>query len=290
MGWIMPAIAAGSAIYGMISGNKARREAQEKQVEDQRKMNEHQSELQYEMWKKTNHKANTEELKKAGLNTALIYGQTGAGGATTGSVGAGTASKADVQSFSAQDAMQMGLMGAQKKLLEAQATKAEAEADKTAGVDTKQQEAQTLNTIADTAIKQIRGYVEGETQADTIFKIGKEAQKAMHDANIAYQEQYVKEETAESTKLKIESEAIGAMIEAQAKKQGIKLSEAQIDKINADISQGWEKLRLEARGQDISVKNMEELTETMLWQAGINATGNLVNNIIDLKKAGKGKK
>ena len=128
----MPAIAAGSAIYGMISGNKERRKAQEKQVEDQRKMNEHQSELQYEMWKKTNHKANTEELRKAGLNTALMYGQTGAGGATTGSqggsVGAATAKQGggNEVGMALQNTLQLGLLKAQKENVNAQTEKTKA--------------------------------------------------------------------------------------------------------------------------------------------------------------------
>ena len=35
--------------------------------------------------------------------------------------------------------------------------------------------------------------------------------------------------------------------------------------------------------QKINVENMEKLTEAMLWGAGIQATGNLVSSIIDIR-------
>ena len=44
---------------------------------------------QFEMWENTNYSAQVEQLKKAGLNPALLYGKGGGMGATTGSASSG---------------------------------------------------------------------------------------------------------------------------------------------------------------------------------------------------------
>ena len=89
--------------------------------------------LGIQTWKETGPVGMTEELKKAGLSPALYYGKTG-GGPTTGSAGGSV--NAEGAPRGGGEIMTLQLMGAQKKLLEAQTAKAEAEAAKTAGVDT----------------------------------------------------------------------------------------------------------------------------------------------------------
>ena len=50
----------------------------------------------YEMWEKTNYDAQVEQMKKAGLSPALMYGQAGAGGGTvSGAQGQGTSPPTD---------------------------------------------------------------------------------------------------------------------------------------------------------------------------------------------------
>ena len=50
----------------------------------------------YEMWEKTNYAAQIEQMKKAGLSPALMYGQAGAGGGTvSGAQGQGTSQPTD---------------------------------------------------------------------------------------------------------------------------------------------------------------------------------------------------
>ena len=56
----------------------------------QRMLNQQGHDLQYDMWNKTNYKAQLEHMKAAGLNPALMYGSAGAPG-TTGSQGGGSA-------------------------------------------------------------------------------------------------------------------------------------------------------------------------------------------------------
>lgn len=131
MSWlsmIPAAIGAVSGIVGGISANKRAKKAQQQQVKDQQMLNEEARKGQLDIWNKTNYKQQVQHLKDAGLNTALLYGQGGGGGATTGAAPTGAASKADVTPITTGGTMELGLMNAQKKVLETQAAKNEAEA------------------------------------------------------------------------------------------------------------------------------------------------------------------
>lgn len=103
-----------------------------------------------DMWNYTNYENQVAHMKAAGLNPALLYGNGGGGGATAaggtampgqGSPGAapGGAGPQAIKSQIVEGTgmgIQLGLMNAQKRNLEADATKKEADAAKTAGVDT----------------------------------------------------------------------------------------------------------------------------------------------------------
>lgn len=132
---IPAAVSLASTAYSNISQKKRAKE----QVQAQKELNTHAMGLQHGMWKDTNFSAQIEEMKKANLSPGLVYGMNGAGGATTGSVG-GSASKADTQAIDLQSIASLGLMKAQKELIEAQTEKTEAEATKTLGVDTTEKE------------------------------------------------------------------------------------------------------------------------------------------------------
>lgn len=152
LGTILP-IAAGAVTS--IIGNKVnaseRRKEQERGMAMQLEANKEMAELNYEqqmkMWHDTNYTAQRKELEKAGLNPALLYGQTGGGGATTGSGVSGSTSVPSAGTYGLQQ-MEIGLMMAQKEKIEAEAEKAKAEAEKTKGIDTKAAETQQkLNEI-----------------------------------------------------------------------------------------------------------------------------------------------
>lgn len=130
------ALGAGANIVSGIDANKRQKEAQETQFQNQKKLMELSQQQQMEMWNKTNIGAQKKHLEEAGMNAGLLYGGQGAGGATTGGGGAPTAGKADVTPVNTSGIMELGIMGAQKKLLEAQAEKETALAEKARGVDT----------------------------------------------------------------------------------------------------------------------------------------------------------
>jgi len=123
----------GGLAGGIYSENRANNRDSanaERQYKNQRKLNQQGSDLQMDMWNKTNYGAQLEHMKSAGLNPALMYGMSGGGGATTGSQGGGSASKANAQK-------QMGIEGAmaqaQVELMKAQANKANTEASNIRG-------------------------------------------------------------------------------------------------------------------------------------------------------------
>ena len=96
-----------------------------------------------EMWNYTNAENQRQHYENAGLNPALMYGLGGAGGASTnGAQGQGTSAVGGNEVSAGSQAAMMGLqmqaIESQVKLNEANAKKAEADANKTAGVDTEQ--------------------------------------------------------------------------------------------------------------------------------------------------------
>lgn len=109
----------------------------------------------YDMWLKTNYPAQVEQMEKAGLNPALMYGMgVGGGGTISGAQGQGTSQPTDRSIEMKMRGQEMGLqlanLASQIKLNESQANKNNAEAEKTAGVDTKLAENTIENLISQT--------------------------------------------------------------------------------------------------------------------------------------------
>lgn len=76
----------GDAI-GMIGQNAREKRA----VRNQKQLNAHGQKLGMKTWEQTNYGPQMEQMKKAGLNPALMYGQGGAGGGTVASASGGSA-------------------------------------------------------------------------------------------------------------------------------------------------------------------------------------------------------
>lgn len=153
--------AAGS-IFGSLMGNKMQQEQFGNQLTLMKKQHEYNEasanaaqKRAYEMWEDTNYAAQIEQMKKAGLSPALMYGQAGAGGGTvSGAQGQGTSQPTDRSIEMKLKGQEMGLqlanLASQIKLNESQANKNNAEADKTAGVDTELAKTSIENLIAQT--------------------------------------------------------------------------------------------------------------------------------------------
>lgn len=111
-------------------------ELMQQQFQNQTGLNVQGHQLQYQMWLKTNYPGQVEQLKKAGLNPALLYGKGGGSGATTGSQGGGSAAGGSAGLGMAAKAPGFELYGAQADLMKAQAEDLRSQIGKRDGVDT----------------------------------------------------------------------------------------------------------------------------------------------------------
>lgn len=289
LGMIAPV--AGSVIntgLGMIIGRQMRKDANKNQIDQQRELNklgvdmfkdtaDYNYQKQLQMWRDTNYSAQREEMIKAGLNPALMYGMGGGGGSTTGS-GSGqiATSQADGAAATAETQMGMGMQLAQMQLMKAQAEKTEAETEKIQGVDTEQAKAQTglLNTTNE--LQKVQEYVSRNTQQEAIEKIIGESRSAIEnatkdiaDAKVARQ---TVDERIELLKTEIhktmnegdnavrqgqiqEAEIIIKRFEAELTKQGIAPNSPWYVKIISDMLNGL------GLGIKPSVKAVKEVTK-----------------------------
>lgn len=231
---------------GMLNDNKQvrqQRKMQEMQIEGQKELTDYNRKSALQMWKDTNYEAQRKEMEKAGLNVGLMYGQ-GGGGGTTASVPSGNVSAGTAQGNSNESMQGMALMmqqqmtQAQIELTKAQTEKTKVEAEKTAGVD-------TLNVTADTALKEMNtknatvqnelGTRSLENALDTI-KANRD--KAIADSTTAITGANVNATTQKEQIEKIKNEAIQSAVQIGVQKTGIKLNEAQINNMVEQIKIG----------------------------------------------------
>lgn len=279
----------GLGLIGQKAQDKRQREQQKKlnadQAEVQKGLAEHSKEQQMDIWNRTNYGAQKEHMTEAGLNPGLMYGMGGTGGATVGSGTGSSVAGGQAGDPNAGSANQMGMamMMAQMKNLEANTEKTKAEAEKISTVDTEK-------VTADTTLQKLEIELKGKTMEDAIKTAKGIASQAISEAYIKTREDEIGSHTFADRVNTIRENAIGALLQNQATKQGIALDQAKIKEITQGIEQRWKALEIDEKGLEVSEENMKRLTETMLWSAGIHATGNLINGILDIRKLGmKGK-
>lgn len=221
------------------------------------------------MWEDTNYAAQVQQMQKAGLSIGLMYGQGGAGGATTSGAGAGSVSggQPDVPKTSAADGFSMvqqsQMMEAQKALIEAQTEKTKAETVKTGGVDTSEAETRIASLTqgivnakaqeeiqkVELTLKNMEAFEQKATQEDRIDYIDFQTGKALQELNNARNESYISKATMEEKISIIKSTAIGAMLQnamTSAKIENTKtdtnLKNEQIKNMAQDMALKWQTL------------------------------------------------
>ena len=145
-----------SMLYNDLSAQRSNRwqkQLMDIQFRNQKSLDKYGSELQYEMWEKTNYPAQVAMLKEAGLNPALLYGKGGPGG-MTGSQTGGSATGGNAPQTQSPHFMSISAslaQGAQIELMKAEANKANAEAENLRGVVREEAETRISKMVAETS-------------------------------------------------------------------------------------------------------------------------------------------
>lgn len=303
MGWAAEAaktfgMQTGQGIIGGVMGNIFGKMQDKRQLELQRKMQNMQEagnlrmlsaqeEKEMRMWEKTNYSAQKEQMKKAGLSPGMLYGMSGGGGVTVGGSGpgvsGGSAGRGGEEATLASTGMGMNLqlMEAQRKNIEASTKKMEVEAAKTAGVDTKNVETQTLDllqgienkkaqeqlTKVQTGIANFDKELKGKTLDDMEDLARWTAENAKFNMEMAEREAYMQKATYQ-TKIDTVREELQSVylrnaltkVQKEALGVGMELDRAQMEKIDAEVEairtgilQKWTEL-----GQDERKTQMQE--------------------------------
>lgn len=202
-----------------------------------------------DMWNYTNYENQVAHMKAAGLNPALLYGQGGGGGATaaggTAMPGQGTPGSAPggagPQAIKSQIiegtgmGIQLGLMNAQKRNLEADAAKKEADAAKTAGVDTEL--AKTAAKLNEARIENVNMSTEeiaakAKMWGDTSTMLWQQARKYASEADY-------NEKTMDTRIEKVGYDTMGSLLGNMETIARTQFTKAQTDAIAENIAIAW---------------------------------------------------
>lgn len=241
-------IGAGGGLLGMINQRKREDRLYDRSKElmgiqfgNQKALNKQGADLSYENWLRTNYPAQVEQLKKAGLSVGMMYGQSGAGGATaqTGSGGsASMGSPQDAKFMNISDilsaskiAQEVELMKAQSKKLEAEASSISGEEGTVGGSQVAANLANALNAKSQAKLNNLGFEIGDATKGDQIDKVFYEVEQLSKQNDL----------TVEQTNLAKE-QALTQGVDRQLKRANINLSKQQITKMIADVKQGWQKL------------------------------------------------
>jgi len=244
---------------------------QDLQIKGSKQLTDYNTAKQLQMWKDTSYGAQKEQMEKAGLNPALMYGMSGGGGQTAniaqGSVGQQSAGTAQAS----RGAEGMGLQSA---MLKAQIDNLNADTkDKLANIPVKgaqvgqigaqtasltqgieNQKAQKLLIDAQTSLTNSNdSKVKREeqelwmTQNDRVTVWAEEAKRKIQEVKQAVIQTGVDEKTADEKVKILEGEAAGVIIQNELNKARIKLTDEQAKAIGVELLQKWVSLSQEER-------------------------------------------
>ncbi len=227
------------------------------QQENQMELNQQGAELQYDMWKKTNYGPQVEQMRKAGLNPALMYGMKGGGGTTTGSQSGGSAQGGQAPMAKMMDINQAQKLKAETELINAQKNKLD----------------------ADTKGSDIKNEISFDTKEFEKNRIKNESLTAMGDRIIKDAESNIARETEEDKKKIIRQQAIGEALYNELTASKIFLTDEQLKGVTEGIKQGWADLNI--KEADVEIKkllgqqNIELRQQEIYIKAALNVAKSL---------------
>lgn len=297
---------------------KQQKKLQALQIAGNKEMTDYQMQKELAMWKATNYSAQRDELEKAGLNAALLYGMSGGGGTTTGGSGGGVSGAAAPQGGGEILAgtgmgIQMGMMQAQKGLIEAQTKNVEADTAKKSGVDTKEAEtriqdltqgiqnkkAAQILTETQTETAKLANEITGRSKEDVLESIMRQAEKARMEVDIMERYNILDEKTQDEKLKIIEEEATAAGLKNTLLRKGINLADAQIKQLAQDLILKYQEFRLKEQGNQRGWTDqyLKEAENMIKQQANINVEPDFIKPLLDMvqtivllrmEKGGKG--
>lgn len=254
-------IGAGTGIISMLGQRKREQRAMQNQqklmglqFEHQQALNKQGSELQYDMWKKTNFPAQLSMLKEAGLSTGLMYGGSGGGGTTTGSQSGGSAASGNAPSPQPMDlgtALQAAEIQSQIDVNKATANKLNADAASTKG---------EAGTLGASQIEKLKAETKHEAVKETLTQAQKylkdvEYGTAVEQSVITGIDRAIKNATWQDQVQAIKAEVANTLMDTELKKMNIEATDQQREAIKEGIIQRW-------------------------WEIGVKGVGTIINGVL----------
>lgn len=256
------------AIELMEKQNQLQLERQRQLMGEQHEYNEKSADAaharQLDYWNSTNFEAQRKHLESAGMSIGLMYGMGGQGGSTgaapMGSVSQGAAPNASNIGAGIGLGLQSYKAGAEMRLLESQADKNEAEADKTKGADTKLAESQTdLNEKMQSLIS-----AQEQLTAANYFVALQTQSKVFEEAEKLALENKVNKATVETQIALVEQQYTMNTVSIIEKLAGVKLKESQVEYIGKQIEYYAYDALTRRISADASMKSADALTERVI--------------------------